>query len=120
MSRQDKCLKSTVSRYISAANIKSLDPPTLIKYTQLHAADKTIWDAAYNEEYDGLQRKPTWITLTQEEFDKIKHTINGILPSMAISTIKYSMVTLSMICTCTGTSRNEIHFFDRYQTWHFT
>jgi len=87
--RQNHGLHTIVGRHVSAANLHSLDPPTLVKHTRLQPNDKKIWDAAYNEEYDGLQKNPTWLTLTQDEFNKIKHTVNGILPSMAISTIKY-------------------------------
>ena len=79
-----------MARHVSAANLRSLDPPTLINHNKLHPADRKIWDQAYEEEYEGLQQLPTWVSLDQHEFDKITHTVSGILPTMAISTIKYN------------------------------
>jgi len=50
--------------------------------------DKSVWDAAYNEEYDGLVSLPTWEVISEDryrELSKGKHA----LPTMAIATIKY-------------------------------
>jgi hypothetical protein len=50
--------------------------------------DKTIWDAAYNEEYDGLLSFPTWEVITEEQFHRLSKGTKA-LPTMAIATIKY-------------------------------
>ena len=47
-----------------------------------------IWDAAYDEEHDGLNNLPTWDIVTEADF-KCLHQGVKALPSMAISTIKY-------------------------------
>ena len=36
-----------------------------------------------------MQGLPTWVTLDQKDYNAIKHQLSGILPTMAISTIKY-------------------------------
>jgi hypothetical protein len=50
--------------------------------------DKSIWDAAYDEEFDGLTGIPTWEVLTEQQFKQLSKGAKP-LPSMAISTIKY-------------------------------
>ena len=50
--------------------------------------DKAIWDAAYDEEYDGLESLPTWQVLTEQQYHQISRG-NKALPTMAIATIKY-------------------------------
>jgi len=82
-------LSQAVSRHISAANLSSLDIPTLIQHNKLNANDKSIWDSAYEEEYSGLADLPAWETITQEQYDKMSTEYKTILPTMAISTIKY-------------------------------
>ena len=51
--------------------------------------DKEIWDAAYDEEIDGLKSRHTWDTISETEFQNIRHKVKAVLPSMTISTIKY-------------------------------
>jgi hypothetical protein len=51
--------------------------------------DKTIWDDAYNEKYNGLESLPTWEILTEKEFHQISKGKKA-LPTMAIATIKYN------------------------------
>jgi hypothetical protein len=50
--------------------------------------DKAIWDATYDEEYDGLESLPTWQVLTEQQYRQISRG-NKALPTMAIATIKY-------------------------------
>jgi predicted component of type VI protein secretion system len=50
--------------------------------------NKQIWDAAYNEEFDGLAGIPTWEIVTESQFRQLNKSVKT-LPSMAISTIKY-------------------------------
>jgi hypothetical protein len=55
---------------------------------KLSAQDQTIWQEAYDEEYDGLSSIPTWEVVTEEEFKALNKSVKP-LPSMAIATIKY-------------------------------
>jgi len=43
----------------------------------------------YKEEFDGLANLPAWITITQEHYNKMGTMYKTILPTMAMSTIKY-------------------------------
>jgi hypothetical protein len=51
-------------------------------------SDKLIWDAAYDEEYDGLVSLPTWEVISDEQF-RLLSKGKKALPTMAIATIKY-------------------------------
>jgi len=82
-------LGKVIARHVSAKGLSSHDVPTLIKHKRLNSKDKLIWDAAYSEEYFGLQNLPAWTTLSESEYNKIKHKCKTILPTMAISTIKF-------------------------------
>jgi len=82
-------LGKVVARHVSAKGLSSHDVPTLVKHKRLNSNDKLIWDAAYSEEYFGLQNLPAWTTLTEAEYKKIQHKCKTILPTMAISTIKF-------------------------------
>jgi hypothetical protein len=33
--------------------------------------DKMIWDAAYDEEYDGLESLPTWEIITEDPYRQL-------------------------------------------------
>jgi hypothetical protein len=50
--------------------------------------DKYIWDATYNEEFDGLTSLPTWEAVIEEQFKRLSKGTKA-LPTMAIATIKY-------------------------------
>jgi hypothetical protein len=76
-------------RKVSAKNLHKLEAPTLLNHYKLHPEDKITWDAAYKSEYDGLQNIDTWQTITEQEYEDMKHLYKGIMPTMAISTIKY-------------------------------
>ena len=81
--------KQSMNTHVSAAGLSTTDVPTLPKHKNLNPNDKAIWDSAYAEEYDGLANLPAWITITESQYQKIKHKCGTLLPTMAISTIKY-------------------------------
>jgi hypothetical protein len=82
-------LKDSVLRHVSAHGLSSLVAPTSLKsHDKMSANDKTIWDAAYSEEYDGLSSLPTWEILSESQFQTLSKGVKA-LPSMAIATIKY-------------------------------
>ena len=64
-------------------------PTSLLKHRHLHPKDKEIWDESYRQEYQGLIDIDTWETITEKEYEDMKHLYKGLLPTMAISTIKY-------------------------------
>lgn len=77
-------------RKVSAANLHNMEAPgSLLNHCKLHPEDKEIWDEAYIEEYDGLDSIDTFKTITEDEYQSMKHIYKGIMPTMAISTIKY-------------------------------
>jgi hypothetical protein len=77
------------SRKVSASNLHSMQAPTLLNHSRLHPDDKITWDAAYMSEYNGLVDIDTWETISESQFQSMKHLYKGIMPTMAISTIKY-------------------------------
>jgi len=82
-------LKDCVLRHVSAHGLQSLIAPTSLKnHHKLSSSDKSIWDAAYDEEYDGLESLPTWEVITEEQF-RLSSKGQRALPTMAIATIKY-------------------------------
>jgi hypothetical protein len=42
--------------------------------------DKTIWDAAYDEEFDGLASLPTWQVVNEDQFKHLSKGIKALLP----------------------------------------
>jgi hypothetical protein len=50
--------------------------------------DKDIWDATYDEEFDGLASLPNWQVITEDQFQQLSKGVK-VLPTMAIITIKY-------------------------------
>ena len=80
-----------VARHVSAAGLETLSTPTLTKHFKMSPNDKAIWDAAYKEEYMGLhEQQKAWSYITEEEYQVLCKTFNpSILPTMAITTIKY-------------------------------
>jgi hypothetical protein len=77
------------SRKVTAANLHQMQAPTLINHKNLHPDDKTTWDAAYLSEYNGLVNIDTWETISESDYKSMKHLYKGVMPTMAISTIKY-------------------------------
>lgn len=65
-----------------------LAPTSLKNHSKLTANDKQIWDAAYDEEFDGLVSLPTWDIVTEDEYQKLCNGAKA-LPAMAIATIKF-------------------------------
>ncbi len=77
-------------RKVSAKDLHDMtSPASLLKHNKLHPEDKQIWDKAYEVEYRGLESIDTWETISEEDYNQIKHLSKGLLPTMAISTIKY-------------------------------
>ena len=60
-----------VANHISAANLTSLEVPTLLQHHTLSPSDKMTWDSAYAEEYDGLVDLPAWQSITEHEYFEI-------------------------------------------------
>ena len=85
---QSRYIGSIVASHVSAKGLSSHHVPHLIEHKLLNKKDKQIWNAAYREEYYGLKNLPAWITISQEEYEKLKHKIK-LIPTMAISTIKF-------------------------------
>jgi hypothetical protein len=83
-------LRDCTLRHVSAHGLKFLIAPTSLKHhTKMDPNDKAIWDAAYDEEYVGLESLPTWEILTENEYHQISKGKKA-LPIMAIATIKYN------------------------------
>ena len=78
-----------INRKVSAKNLNVLEAPTLLKHYKLHPDDKKTWDESYQEEYQGLVDIDTWDVITEEDYQKAKHIYGNLLPTMAISVIKY-------------------------------
>ena len=87
--RQSFQLGNIIARHVSATALTSTDAPTLLNHSKLNKIDKEIWDAAYSEEYTGLKNLPAWITITESEYTANKSKYGTLLPTMAISTVKY-------------------------------
>ena len=78
-------------RHVSAKSLIDMNAPTsLLKHHLMHKSDKLTWDASYRSEYEGLVDIDTWELLSQDEFDTLKHSVKGIMPTMAIAVIKYN------------------------------
>ena len=78
------------ARHISAKDLHQMVPPTsLLKHAKLHPHDKTIWDASYREEYEGLVSLDTWEVITEQQYKFLRDNNHAkLLPTMAISVIK--------------------------------
>jgi hypothetical protein len=67
-----------------------MNATTLLKHHKLHPDDKQVWDHnAYCAEYEGLTNIDTWEEISEEDYENSKHIFGSLLPTMAISTIKY-------------------------------
>ena len=77
------------AKHVSAKNLIDMKAPTsLLKHLTMHPSDRTIWDSSYREEYEGLAHCNTYKIITNKEYQNMKSKIKGILPTMAIATIK--------------------------------
>jgi hypothetical protein len=82
-------LRYCVLRHVSAHGLTSITAPTTLKHHMNMATyDKSIWDAAYDVEFDGLASLPTWDLITEEQYRRLSKGMKA-LPTMAIATIKY-------------------------------
>ena len=88
-SRAEYNLSQAVALHVSAKGLSSKDPPNLIHHASLTPSDQKIWNSAYEEEYLGLKNLPAWITISEKDYLTNKHKYGPLLPTMAISTIKY-------------------------------
>jgi len=87
--RNQLSLRDCVLRHVSAHGLKSLIAPSSLKVHQtLDPTDKQVWDAAYDEEYDGLCSLPSWEVVTEDQYHQLSKG-RLALPTMAIATIKY-------------------------------
>ncbi len=87
--RNQLSLRDCVLRHVSAHGLKSLIPPTSLKaHHKVDPNDQVIWDAAYNEEYDGLESLPTWEVILESQYKQLSKGKRA-LPTMSIATIKY-------------------------------
>ena len=85
---QSRYIGSIIANHVSAKGLSSHHVPHLIEHKLLNSNDRKIWSEAYKEECYGLKNLPAWITITQEQYEKLRHKIKPI-PTMAISTIKF-------------------------------
>ena len=78
-----------ISRKVSAANLHNQQTPSsLLNHYKLHPNDKSIWDQAYEQEYQGLQDIDTWEYISETDYQNCKHIFGKLMPTMAISVIK--------------------------------
>ena len=85
-------LTKAVAKHVSAVGLSSPDAPHLLKHPSLIPKDKEIWDAAYSEEYFGLKNLPAFQSITEADYQANKHVYGPLLPTMAISTVKYNEI----------------------------
>ncbi len=82
-------LRDCILQHVSAHGLTSLVAPSSLKqHLNMNHGDKNIWDAAYDEEFDGLSSLPTWQVITEEQFRQLSKGVKA-LPTMAIAAIKY-------------------------------
>ena len=87
--RSSQTFKESVARHVSAAALRQLDAPTLLQMQTLNDSEKATWNAAYDEEYDGLTSLPAWTPISERQYQEMKSIVGNALPTMAISTIKF-------------------------------
>jgi len=76
--------------HVSTHGLHSLIAPTSLKaHSKMDPYNKTIWDAAYDEEYNGLESLPTWEVISEDQYKQLSKGKRA-LPTMAIATIKYN------------------------------
>ena len=80
--------KLIINGKVGAKQLSTMETPTLLQHHKLNQTDKNIWDAAYLAEYRGLQNIDTWEVIDESQYQQIKHLCKGILPTIAITTIK--------------------------------
>ena len=75
---------------VSAATLRSIDASTLLQMNHLHHHGKSKWNTDYDEEYYGFYDLPAWISITESEYQKIRHIHGNTLPTMALFTVEYN------------------------------
>lgn len=86
---QSRYIGKILANHVSAKGLTSTDVPNLIQHKLLCKGDKKIWDDAYFEEFYGLKDLPAWVTITEAEYQRLKHKTGRALPTMAVSTLKH-------------------------------
>ena len=77
------------AKHVSAKSLTNIRAPTsLAQHLTMPQGDRNIWDSSYREEYEGLAHCNTYKVITNEEYKNLKNKVKGILPTMAIATIK--------------------------------
>jgi hypothetical protein len=72
--RSQYSLRDCVLRHVSAHGLQSLLALISLKsHAKMDLNDKSILDAAYDEEYDGLVSIATWRVITEDEFFHLLH-----------------------------------------------
>ncbi len=94
--RSQCSLRDCVLRHVSTHGLLSLMAPLSLKsHAKMDSNDKSIWDSAYDGEYDGLISIPTWKVITEDEYRKISKGAKA-LPTMAIANILNMMNTIDL------------------------
>jgi hypothetical protein len=82
-------LRTCILRHVSAHGLTSLVAPTSLKqHEKMSSTDREIWNAAYDEEFDGLNSLPTWEIISESQYKQLCKGMKA-LPTMALATIKY-------------------------------
>jgi hypothetical protein len=64
--------RDCVLRHVSAHGLNSLLAPSSLKHhSKMTSSDKEIWDATYNEEYNGLISLPSWEVVSEDQYLKL-------------------------------------------------
>ncbi len=70
--RNQISLQTSVLHHGSAHGLQLLVAPSSLKnHSKIPSTDKAIWDAAYNEEYNGLTSLPSWEVISEDEYYKL-------------------------------------------------
>jgi hypothetical protein len=86
--RNQLSLQHCILRHVLAHGLQSLIAPSSLKHhLKMSPSDKAIWDAAYDEEYDGLTSLPSWEVISEDQYYKLSKGKKA-LPTMAIAPIK--------------------------------
>ena len=78
-----------INKKVSAKDLHLMEAPILLKHHKLHVNDRKTWDESYCQEYQGLVDIDTWEYISEADYLASKQMFGNLLPTMAISTIKY-------------------------------
>ncbi len=66
--RNQLSLQQCVLHHVSAHGLKYLIAPMSLKHhSKMSSSNKAIWDATYDEEYDGLTFLPSWEVISEDQ-----------------------------------------------------